>query len=80
MFDRLCEFWIVILNFKIHLKGHKLVLQYNLQFYVFNQVKCKESYEEKKNLYISRERDSQVISTGIACNKLGDMGKWENDQ
>ena len=57
------------------------MLQYNLQFYVFNQVKCKESYEEKK-IYISRERerDSQVISTGIACNKLGDMGKWENDQ
>ena len=52
------------------------MLQYNLQFYVFNQVKCKESYEEKK-FYISRERerDSQVISTGIACNKLGDMGK-----
>ena len=42
-------------------------------------MKCKESYEEKKFIYIyrerERERDSQVISTGIACNKLGDMGK-----
>ena len=51
------------------------MLQYNLQFYVFNQVKCKESYEEKK-IYISRERETHRLSLLelLAIN----LGTWEN--